>query len=381
MTLEQKRIPYRIEKINMRCYGDKPSSFSRMQPSGAIPVAIIDGVTYNQSNDIMYALEEQFPNHEALVPTDQNLRMKAQELLRLERTLFSAWMYWLTSRDSPNGELRANFISVLNEVEDALSATKGGFFLGNEVSIVDMMFTPFLERIAASMLYFKGFQIRVAPGEKTDFPAVNQWFDAMEMLESYQLTKSDYYTHCWDLPPQLGGCVSESGSEQFQDAINGKVDGSWHYPLAPNNGGLEPDWTFCGFEDDNAAKREAVERVSANSEAIVGFASRGAGNEGFPKYGAQLSDPNAVSNEMIQPFVDASLKIVATKLLDGQNCDEQMQDLVSILKQDKGGELAKQVALSLAYLRGRIGVPRDMRLPAARQLRATLNWAIDMCQK
>jgi glutathione S-transferase len=103
-------------------------------------------------------------------------------------------------------------------------------------------------------------------------------FDAMETLESYQLTKSDYYTHAWDLPPQLGGCVSEAGSLPFMSAINGKEPGSWHFPLSANNGGLEPDWLFCG--DEGAAKREAVERVSANSNAIVAFASRGAGQQG-----------------------------------------------------------------------------------------------------
>ncbi|KAL9181493.1 hypothetical protein ACHAXT_010298 [Thalassiosira profunda] len=369
--LEQKRIPYRVEKINMRCYGDKPASFTRMQPSGAIPVAIIDGVTYNQSNDIMFALEEAFPDHEALVPTDPGLRAKAQELLRLERTLFSAWMSWLTSGDSPNGRLRGNFVSVLNDVEAELSATKGGFFLGNKVSIVDMMFLPFLERMAASMLYFKGFQIRVAPGEKTDFPAVNRWFDAMETLESYQLTKSDYFTHCWDLPPQLGGCVTEAGSQPYQNAIDG---GSWHLPLTPDK--LEPEWSWAGDED--AAKREAVERVSANHEKIVAFAARGAGKEGFPRYGAPLADPNAVPNEEVQPFVDASLKIVLQKLL-GSNCDEAMKELTSSLKNEGGEELVENVATSLGYLRDRVGVPRDMRLPAARQLRAHLNWAIDEC--
>lgn len=175
MALEEKRIPYRIEKINMRCYGDKPASFMRMQPSGNIPVAIIDGVTYNQSNDIMYALEEQFPDHKPLIPKDAKQRMKAQELLRLERTLFSAWMGWLTSRDGPNGRLRDSFISVLNLVESELSSTKGGFFLGDNVSLVDFMFMPFMERMCASLLYFKGFLMRVAPGESTNYPALNRW--------------------------------------------------------------------------------------------------------------------------------------------------------------------------------------------------------------
>jgi glutathione S-transferase len=38
------RIPYRVEKVNMRCYGDKPASFMRLNPSGGIPVANIRSV-------------------------------------------------------------------------------------------------------------------------------------------------------------------------------------------------------------------------------------------------------------------------------------------------------------------------------------------------
>ena len=130
--------------------------------------------------------------------------MKAQSLLRLERTLFSAWMYWLTGGFDAEGN-KASFIKVLNDVESELMyAPSGDFFLGESVSLVDFMFAPFLERMAASLLFFKGFQIRVAKGEQTQYPAINRWFDAMEGLESYQLTKSDYYMHCWDLPPQLG---------------------------------------------------------------------------------------------------------------------------------------------------------------------------------
>lgn len=379
MTLEQKRIPYRVEKINMRCYGDKPMSFMAMQPSGNIPVAVINGVTYNQSNDIMYALEEQFPDHEPLVldATDSSKRMFAQELLRLERQIFSAWMYWLTSRDGSDGRLRDNFISTLMEVERALTSMKGPFFLGDKVSIVDMMFAPFLERMCASLLYFKGFQMRVASGKQSNYPAVNRWFGAMETLESYQLTKSDYYTHCWDLPPQLGGCVPEAGSEPFQNAINGLTQGSWELPLSPHNGGIEPDWEWAG--DDNASKREAVERVSANWEAIVAFAARGAGKAGFPRYGAPLADPNAITNDAVHPFVSVALQLLCQKLLaddDGDaKCDKAMKEIAYLWKKEGGDEVIEKVVMSLEYLRDRTGVPRDMRLPAARQLRAHLNWA------
>lgn len=38
-----------------------------------------------------------------------------------------------------------------------------------------------------------------------------RWFEAMEQKPSYLGTKSDFYTHVHDLPPQLGGesCLSD----------------------------------------------------------------------------------------------------------------------------------------------------------------------------
>ena len=39
LCIEERRIPYRVEKVNMSCYGDKPMSFRMLQPSGQIPVA------------------------------------------------------------------------------------------------------------------------------------------------------------------------------------------------------------------------------------------------------------------------------------------------------------------------------------------------------
>jgi len=367
MFLEEKRVSYRVEKINMRCYGEKPPSFQRLQPSGAIPVAEIDGVVYRQSNDIMYVLEESFPG-KSMVPATE----RAQSLLRLERELFSAWMYWLTGSERSEG----GFLRVLGRVEEELASVEGGFFLGKEVSVVDCMFAPFLERVAASMIYFKGLPIRVPKGSKSDHPAINRWFDAMETLPSYTLTKGCHYSHCWDLPPQLGGCTRNPRGEPYRNAIDGRASLvsdklGWDLPLEPHLGGAEPDWDWCG--DESAARREAVERLTFNHEAIVGFAARGSGKRGVP-YSAPLADPTAVPDDAIKGSVDACLRVVCLAMLRGH--EEVEGRLDGLVREAKEGGKAEDLVRALSYLRDRIGVPRDMRLPAARQLRGHLNFVI-----
>ena len=78
---------------------------------------------------------------------------------------------------------------------------QGPFFLGKDMSMVDCAFVPFVERAAASLAYYKGWHMR----SSGSFPAVEQWFEALERRPSYLASRSDYYTHCHDLPPQLGG--------------------------------------------------------------------------------------------------------------------------------------------------------------------------------
>jgi glutathione S-transferase len=243
----------------------------------------------------------------------------------------------------------------------------------------------------ASLLYFKGYPIRdVVSGGK--FPNIDKWFQAMTTHSSYQVTMSDYYTHNWDLPPQLGGCTKENSGEKYRQLINGQtMDGdvsSWDTPPANNGGGMEPDsdwnWAINGDATGSTARREAVERLTWNHEAIVRFACRGAGQLG-PQYGAPLSDPKATSNASVQPTVDTLLRLVAWKMLAvNSSIDDEsalristaLTLLCTSLKESDDqpmNEFRQSVVLSLIYLRDRIGVPRDMRLPAARELRGHLN--------
>ena len=370
MQLEEKQIPYRVEKINMRCYGEKPASFTAKVPSGMLPAMEIDGQLITDSAAIANALEVAFPDNKPLSPYENGSpeKQKATELLRLERALFSRWMGWLTSGWA-DGTTRAGFEEVLDIVDAELSATEGPYFMGQEFTIVDITFTPFLERMAASLAYYKGFKME--GGGR--WVGLDAWFQAMAGRDTYSGIKSDYYTHCHDLPPQLGGCEANGDDEQkeFRAAIDG--DGvSWRLPLAPLGKDSVPEPSWNG-EDPVADRLEAASSVVSNAKNVVRFAARGCGKAGTRQFGAPLSDPTATPSEEHIPAVDAALRRVVHELLEGSAAEKPSEQKVK----KEGALKGAPAADALAYLRDRVGVPRDMKYPAARQLRAHLNWFVD----
>merc|ERR550514_1022268 len=129
----------------------------------------------------------------------------------------------------------------LDETDQVLSKQNGGpFFLGEQLSLVDCVFASSLERIAASMLYYKGLKVKGSPER---WPAINGWFEAMEQRASYRASMSDFHTNAHDLPPQIGGCIANRTQEQRNAAaaIDGLDGKSWNLPLPPlTRSSLEP---------------------------------------------------------------------------------------------------------------------------------------------
>ena len=60
LWLEFKRIPYRIKKINMFCYGQKESWFIDKVRSGKLPAIEFKGQVITESDDIIVFLENKF---------------------------------------------------------------------------------------------------------------------------------------------------------------------------------------------------------------------------------------------------------------------------------------------------------------------------------
>jgi glutathione S-transferase len=309
LWLEEKQIPYRIEKVTMFCYGEKESWYKRQVPSGMLPALALDGQIITESDDILIALEKVFGTLHQGMTDPQVLWLRS-----LERLLFRAWCGWLcypANSASQEQQNRRQFTAVVEQVETALSSTPSAYFLA-EFGTADVIFTPYVERMNASLYYYKGYSLREAN------PRFSNWFDAMESRPTYRGTQSDFHTHAHDLPPQMGGCY-ENGEPQM--TINkAKVDhGSWF--------GL-PDVTYL---EPTTAKAEALQRILRHRTNIIRV------------------------NPAPEPVVDTALRCALTAMMTGE-----------ISLPPAGSDEA------LRYLRDRISVPRDMSIYAAKHLRESL---------
>jgi glutathione S-transferase len=309
LWLEEKQIPYRIEKITMFCYGEKESWYKRKVPSGMLPAVELDGRIITESDDILLALEKAFGvlslgmKDPAVIP-----------LRQLERLLFRAWCNWLCRpANSARAEQqnRHQYLDVVTMVEDVLAQTPGAYFLA-EFGTADVIFTPYVERMNASLYYYKGYSLR------EENPRLANWFDAIESRQTYRGTQSDFHTHVHDLPPQMGGCW-ENGEAQM--LINkARVDhGNWN--------GL-PDATF---PEPKNSRAEALHRTIKHHQNIIR------------------------ANPADDHLVDEALRSALTAMITGVACSPP-----------PGSDAA------LRYIRDRINVPRDMSIYAAKRLRTAL---------
>lgn len=309
LWLEEKQIPYRIEKVTMFCYGKKEAWYKKKVPSGMLPALELDRRLITESDDILLALERAFG------PLNQS--MQASEVIplrRLERLLFRAWCMWLCyPMRSPQTDLRSReqFTSVMADVESALGSTPGPYFL-EEFGTVDVIFTPYVERMNASLYYYKGYSMREAN------PRFAAWFDAMESRPTYRGTQSDFHTHVHDLPPQMGGCY-ENGEPQARLNQQRVDHGPWI--------GL-PD---VMYPEPETSRAEALHRVLKHRDNMI-----------------------RVNPGKDQGF-DEALRCALTYMMTGKICQPP-----------SGSDVA------LRYLRDRINVPRDMSIYAAKRLRQAL---------
>jgi len=378
LLLEEKQVDYEIVKVPMRSYGDKPQEFLQKVPRGLLPAIEINGRLMTESLDIMFAIEAIFADGDRpMFPQDGGERARAIQLLELERNVFSAWCGYLFRPEIPLiGGSSSDFTSALQQVDDELGQSSSPWFLPYQhPTIVDMQYVSHVERMVASVMYYKGYDVR------GDFRNIDNWMTAFEKLPYYMASKSDYYTHCMDIPPQYG----EPYPNDSQAAMRARAlitPKSTRLPV-PWNTDPEPQTVDERRMSEAEHRMEAAWSLMNNHDAVVKFCCRGAGNNvgdwgrNNPTRSA-LSDPYAKANEVeVGAIVDAILRGIAQGLLEEKG--DVLETLRAQAETAAGGPPAcgySSVQKCLGYLRDRIGVPRDMSMPAAKLLRAHLSEAI-----
>jgi len=430
LLVEEKEIPMKIDLVPMRSYGDKPRAFLQKVPSGLLPAIEVDGQVITESQVIMELLDEWHPTSEgykAMLPKDSAGLQRYDQLARLERELFSWWCTLVfrpeggglgggmftnpfSKKNEEEEKMSASmkgFMDCIGKVDEELKSTSGPWFFGDDTydypTMIDFIYISHVERMLASVAHWKGLNLRDV--SKWNFHGLNAWLEAFEQRDSYLAFKSDYFTHVMDIPPQYGPGYDggfDTDRQTFSTSITGRDDKSWTLPLdfddplqplykgpplplvVLESMGIEPSTTNDGnYESsdpilmEKACRYMAAWKLAGNGKAISRFAARG-GPKGSSNprktFGAPLADPYAEADKDVQPHVDATLRIICSAML---RVDDDDDDDAVIITAVVPKEHVKGVQSSLAYLRDRIGVPRDLPLASARYLRAYLNWGID----
>lgn len=325
-ALEEKEIPFETEFIDL---SNKPKWYTDLVPTTLVPAAKIESKLVYESKDILLALEERFKDS-PLLPEDPESNTVARQLVEVADKsgfLGAGYKFLRASTSDPQEltNLQTEFEAKLDEIEQALAKYPGSYFVSS-FSLVDIMYSPHLDRLAANLPVYRNYHIKGNPR----FPRLNAWFEALNQRPAYHRVKSDPITNNLLLRRRWG--------------------------VQPIGNLLPPD---AAYSEAIEYRAEAAERLSDNREAAIGDILKNSGVQGLAVNG----DTSAIA-----PAIDFHLKLLAEYLLNG---NDTLLPWGRVGGKDNADPIVAAVgAITLAYVRNRICAPRDMSAGAATAFRA-----------
>ncbi|WP_375496031.1 glutathione S-transferase family protein [uncultured Nostoc sp.] len=324
-ALEEKEIPFATEFIDLT---NKPKWYTDLVPTTLVPAAKIEGKLVYESKDILLALEEQFGS--TLLPEDPQENAVARQWLEDAETngvRDIAYKFLRQAPEDPNelASLQETFEAKLDELEQLLGKYAGPYFLST-FSVVDITYSPHLDRLAANLPVYRGYHLKGNPR----YPRINAWFEALKQRPAYQRVKSDDTTNNLLLRRRWG--------------------------VTPIGNPLPPD---PAASQEIQFRAEAAERLTDNREVALGDILKNSGVQALAVNG----DTTAVKEA-----VDFHLRLLADYLINGNGAALPWGRVGG--KDNADPTAAAIGAITLAYVRNRICAPRDMSAGAATAFRA-----------
>lgn len=329
-ALEEKEIPFATEFIDL---SNKPKWYTDLVPTTLVPAAKIEGNLVYESKDILLALETKFPSP-PLLPENPEENAVARQLIEEAETNGFREIAYKFLREAPVdadelANVQAAFETKLDELEAALAKYPGPYFVST-FSLVDIMYSPHLDRLAANLPVYRRYHLKGNPR----FPRINAWFDALNQRPAYHRVKSDNVTNNLLLRRRWG--VEPIGNPLPLDVAD---------------------------SENIQYRAEAAERLSDNREVAIADIIKNSGVQ------ALAADGDFTT---VKEAVEFHLRQLADYLLHG-NGETLPGGRTGGKNSTVEPTFAAVGAITLAYLRNRICAPRDMSAGAATAFRAAID--------
>lgn len=370
-----------------------------MVPTGLVPAVLfhgdddIDDSSSNnntsrklvwESDAILYALDEMFPDTPRLMTNDDNdeefkAAMEMQDRLSSAGFKFAYGNRNETSTEDEKQKLRNDFESVLDELDSALgqhdshdsdSDSGGSFRLGKEFSGVDAMMIPTLERWRYQLPLSQDLDIL------KNRIHLQKWFDHLDSFPPYaNRVAGDQYS--WIAVASTFLRIFGGGEDKPEVAAKIKIADEVAKELTND---FISTYQNKKKVDERSFALEAVTKLITNHEAVVSDCVR---EEPL----SQKHIPRASDRDT----ADVLLRYVASVLLQTASSSSSSSSATTIPVLDLAGEGVSNVssnkdmtaimeddtkrtqgALALKTVATRLSVPRDMGAPSAALLRAVL---------
>ena len=158
MALIEKRIEFDLTVIDLN---DKPDWFLEISPYGKVPVLRHNGAVIFESAVINEYLEEVFSDR-PMMPRDPVRRAQARIWIDFANVRFTPLVYKLMLAQEPVAQA-----ALAERLTDALLAMEhqglgklgdGTYWMGDDISLVDLTFLPHMQRLAV-LTHYRDFHI------------------------------------------------------------------------------------------------------------------------------------------------------------------------------------------------------------------------------
>ena len=188
MTLLEKNLEFQLREVDLE---NKPSWFETISPYSKVPVLCHGNIQVYESTIINEYLEESFPERR-LLPDDPSKRANARIWIDFDNTKFVPVFYKLLL--AQESSLQKILIAQMTErlvfldQEGFSSASKGPYWFGQKLSLVDLSLYPHFERFPV-LTEYRGMNI------PRSCRRLRAWLDVMRERSSAVVTAHESGFH------------------------------------------------------------------------------------------------------------------------------------------------------------------------------------------